>query len=140
MINNFIPYVINKTLKKKKFDHNLIYKSLLRETDISEVDAMDTTKQVVRILIGADLKIITSPMIREIVNTVLLQKGLEINRLQYTRIGIPFFDMQKIYNDYISDKLLTLENMHNIIASRVDKEYVDVSNLIQKLKSNEDEK
>lgn len=86
---------------------------------------MDTTKQVVRILIGADLKIITSPMIREIVNTVLLQKGLEINRLQYTRIGFPLFDLTEILKEK--------ESSSDIITKHIKNEYHNVLDLIKKL-------
>jgi len=120
---NLIPYIIDKTLEKKKFNPILIYESLLRETDISENDAKETTKQVTRILIGADLKIITSPMIREITNTVLLQKGLEIIRLQYTRIGFPYFDL--------SERFKGKENSSDEIIKHVKNEYENVSNLIK---------
>lgn len=86
---------------------------------------MDTTKQVVRILIGANLKIITSPIIREITNTVLLQKGLEKIRLEYTRIGFPFFDLTEI--------LKKKENSSDIITKHVKNEYYNVLDLIKKL-------
>jgi len=120
---NLIPFIIDKTLEKKKFNPTLIYESLLRETDISENDAKETTKQVTRILISADLKIVTSPMIREITNTVLLQKGLEIMRLQYTRIGFPFFDL--------TEKFKEKTNSTDEIIKHVKNEYKNVSNLIK---------
>jgi len=122
---DLIPSIIDKTLEKKKFNPTLIYESLLRETDISKKDAMNTTKQVVRILVGAGLKIVTSPMIREITNTVLLQKGLEIIRLQYTRIGFPFYDL--------TERFRNKSNSLNEIINHIKIEYENVSNLIKKL-------
>ena len=124
-MENLIPYVIDKTLEKKKFDPTLIYKSLLRETNISEKDAKDVTNHVVRILIGGSLKIITAPMIREIAATVLLQKGLEISRLQYTRVGFPYYDL--------SEKFKDKSNSADEIIRHVKNEYRNVSDLIKKL-------
>lgn len=127
---DLIPFIIDKTLEKKKFNPTLIYESLLRETDISKNDANDTTKQVVRLLIGADLKIVTSPMIREITNTVLLQKGLEIIRLQYTRIGFPYFDLTERFKEK--------ENSSEEIVKHVKSEYENVSDLIKKFREEYD--
>lgn len=124
---DLIPFVIDKSLEKKRFNPTLIYKSLLRETNISENDAKDTMKQVVRVLVGADLKIVTSPMIREITNTVLLQKGLEIIRLQYTRIGFPFFDL--------TEKFKEKTNSSDEIIKHIKNEYKNVSNLIKTIQT-----
>jgi len=122
-----IPNVIDKTLKKRRFDGTFIYNSLLKETDITKEDAQHTTKQVIRILIGANLKVITAPLIREVVNTVLLQKGLEIIRLQYTRIGFPFFDLTEKYKEK--------ENSSDEIINHVKNEYENVSKLIKTIQT-----
>ena len=45
-----------------------IYRSLLKETSLSKVDAKKVTYQVVRFLISVDLKLITAPLIREVTN------------------------------------------------------------------------
>jgi len=97
-MEKLIPFVINKTLEKKEFDPNLIYESLLKETDVSEENAKKVVKEVVRKIIsmGTNIKHITSPMIREITNVTLLQYGLEKERLKYTRIGFPYYDLEKI--------------------------------------------
>jgi len=126
-MDSMIPFGIDKTLEKKRFNPTLIYKSLLKETDISENDARHTMKQVIRILIGADLKIVTSPMIREITNTVLLQKGLEIIRLQYTRIGFPYFDLTERFKER--------ENSSDEIINHVKNEYENVSKLIKTIQT-----
>lgn len=95
---DIIPFVIDKTLKKNEFNPNLIYESLLKETNISEENAVKVTKQVARSIISmsSNVKHITSPMIREIVNATLLQYGLEEERLKYTRIGFPYYDLEKL--------------------------------------------
>lgn len=126
-MDSIIPDVIDKSLEKKKFNGTLIYNSLLKETDISKKDAQQTTKHVFRILIGANLMIITAPLIREVVNTVLLQKGLEIIRLQYTRIGFPYFDLTERFKEK--------ENSTDEIVTHVRNEYKNVSNLIKTIQT-----
>lgn len=97
-MKDIIPFVIDKTLKKNEFNPNLIYESLLKETNISEENAEKITKQVTRNIISmsSNIKHITSPMIREITNATLLQYGLEEERLRYTRIGFPYYDLEKL--------------------------------------------
>ena len=126
-------YVINKTLKKNKFNPQLIYKSLLKETSISEEDANKVTETVVRTIIGicSIVKIITAPMIREIACSVLLQFGLEIERLQYTRIGFPFNDI-----DLLLANKAYYENIDKRIANHVKTEHSNVFNMIEKLRIN----
>ena len=122
-----IPFVIDKTLKKNEFNPNLIYESLLKETNISEENAEKVTKQVTRNIISmsSNIKHITSPMIREIVNVMLLQFGLEKERLQYTRIGFPRYDLKKIIED--NDKPET----NTKISTHIRVEYSNVERLIK---------
>ena len=50
------------------FVPGFIYQSLIKETTLSKADAIKITEQVVRFLIRANLKLITAPLIREVVN------------------------------------------------------------------------
>ena len=116
-MKQIMPFVIDKTLKRKEFDPNLIYKSLLKETNISEENAEKIVKQVARSIISmsSNIKYITSPMIREIVNATLLQYGLEKERLRYTRIGFPYYDLEKLVknNDQSETNVKILEHIKN---------------------------
>ena len=67
---------------------------ILRETELTKGDAKQVTEQVTRFMISASLKLITAPLIREVVNVQLLKLGFEKARLQYTRIGLPFHDLK----------------------------------------------
>jgi len=92
----FLPLV--RTRKGEYvFNPEFIYQSLRRETEISKEDAKTITEQVVRFLIGANLRLITAPLIREVVNVHLLKLGFEKARLQYTRIGLPFYDLKQLF-------------------------------------------
>lgn len=126
-MKDIIPFVTDKTLKKNEFDPNLIYKSLVKETNISEENAKKVVKQVARSIISmsSNVKYITSPMIREIVNATLLQYGLEIERLQYTRIGFPYYDLEKLVknNNKLEIDIKILKHIKN--------EFFNVENLIK---------
>ena len=95
---NLVPDVIDKTLKKSKFDPKKVYSSLLRETSLDEEQAKIITEDATRcmIAVSGSIKHITAPMIREVINSVLLKHGFEKQRLQYTRIGIPMFDLENL--------------------------------------------
>ena len=124
---DLIPKVMDKTLKNSKFDGNLVYKSLLKETDISKENAKEIVKKVTRQIVGMSSFItqITSPMIREIVNTTLLQLGFEKERLQNTRIGFPRYDLKKIFDNNNSPETDIK------ILNHIKTEYANVEKLIK---------
>ncbi len=123
-----LPNVLKEDLNLHKFDPRCIERTLLRETDISEDEADIVATGVLRLVIkicGA-IEVITSPMIREITNVVLLQHGLEVERLQHTRIGIPMFDLKKL-----NEK----GRLNGELSKHVQTEYDNVNKIILKIKS-----
>jgi hypothetical protein len=121
----FLPLVHTK-LGTCLFHPGFIYRSLLKETSISKIEAKNITEQVVRFLISANLQLITAPLIREVVNVHLLKNGFEKERLQYTRIGLPFYDLKKVLNNTEDGKEVISDIMTWIIT-----EYHAVNQLIQ---------
>ncbi|GAG87258.1 unnamed protein product [marine sediment metagenome] len=122
----FLPTVLTRN-GACVFYPGFIYRSLLRETSLSKIDAHKITEQVLRFLISANLKLITAPLIREVVNVHLLKNGFEKERLQYTRIGLPFYDLKEIFTN--PDKSETA--ISDIINWVIDEYYV-VDKLIDK--------
>lgn len=108
------------------FVPGFIYQSLLKETDLSKIDAKKVTEHVVRFLISANLKLITAPLIREVVNVQLLKLGFEKDRLQYTRIGLPFYDLKELSNT-VNDE----EKRHTKIIEWITSEFKAVDDLIK---------
>ena len=47
-------------------------------------------------IINSKIKMITAPLIRELVNAKLIEKGLEDARKMHTRIGVPIFDVDQL--------------------------------------------
>jgi anaerobic ribonucleoside-triphosphate reductase len=109
------------------FHPGFIYQSLLRETNISKLNAKKVTEQVVRFLVSANLRLITAPLIREIVNVHLLKNGFEKERLQYTRIGLPIYDLTKIFTEQSEPKDVVSEILNWVI-----REYHEVNKLSKK--------
>ncbi|MFW9827019.1 MAG: hypothetical protein ACFFEY_05295 [Candidatus Thorarchaeota archaeon] len=109
------------------FHPGFIYQSLLKETNISKIDAKRITEEVLRFLVSANLSLITAPLIREVVNVYLLKNGFEMERLQYTRIGLPVYDLNKIFLEKLESKEVVSEILNWVI-----KEYHEVNKLIKK--------
>ena len=121
----FLPLV--KTRKGDfLFVPGFIYQSLLKETTITKNDAKKVTEHVIRFLISLKLDLITAPLIREVVNVHLLKLGFEKERLQYTRIGLPFHDLQELFED-VQDK----KKIYRKILKWVVSEYKAVDELIK---------
>ena len=109
------------------FNPEFIYHSLLRETHLSIENAKLITKDVLRWLISAHLHLITAPLIREVANVHLLKNKFEKERLQYTRIGLPFYDLKMLFEG-ISEEETLKEQIYDWIIT----EYQAVKELIEK--------
>ena len=123
---DFLPKVYTKN-GTYIFHPGFIYQSLLKETSISKFNAKKITEQVVQFLVSSNLNLITAPLIREVVNVHLLKNGFEKERLQYTRIGLPIYDLNQIFNKQAESKELVSEIMNWIIT-----EYHNVHKLIKR--------
>ena len=118
------------------FVRKKIKKSLRRETSISRKNAKFITKKVHAFIISTGLykKIITAPLIREITCVMLLQFGLELERMQYTRLGTPKADITEVYLWW--KQCCELRNIPRIpyLENHLIKEYMDVNIHIETLR------
>ncbi len=112
-------------VKKDKFDPNRIYLSLINETDLSEKEAQKITIDVFRFIAASNLKILTAPLIRELVSYTLLKFGFEIARLQNTRIGFPYKDLEEKI-----EECENIDELKDFIYSGVIEEFNEVRKLI----------
>lgn len=135
---DYLPKIIGKESNQKEFDPHKIFTSLREETDIDIEKAKRITDNVCRFLITNDLKLITPPLIREIVNIELLKLGLEIERLRYTRIGFPYKDLLEMTNklnslkfSYKKQEFDNRENIKEIIFKHIITEFKEVKELIK---------
>ena len=89
-------YVRSSRMRIEKFNRNKIVSSLVRETRISRKTAEEIALKVENILRSSNVHYVTAPLIRELVNSLLIASNLENARFLYTRIGMPVYDVSQI--------------------------------------------
>lgn len=83
-------------LALEEFDANKIASSLTREAKMPAELAQRVAKEAEKQLIRARTKYLTAPLVREVVNAILIEKGLEEYRHKLTRLGIPVHDVTSL--------------------------------------------
>ncbi len=71
-----------------------IVSALLRETLIDRDTAEAVAREVEETIRKSNIKMITAPLIRELVNARLIERGLEDVRRRHTRLGAPIYDVE----------------------------------------------
>jgi len=110
----------------ESFDRSKIVESLVKETGLDRKIAEEVAKDVEDLIRKAKLKFISAPLIREIVNVKLLERGLEDARRDYTRLGLPVYDTTQIIEKGIRENANLQHNpetIHKHVADWVMKEY-----------------
>ncbi|MCK5723180.1 MAG: anaerobic ribonucleoside-triphosphate reductase, partial [Gammaproteobacteria bacterium] len=88
------------------WDKNVVVEQLVKETVLSEQfygkpaitkdQAKEIAKETEKRIRGMDLKFLSGPLVREIVNIVLLERGHVEWRNISTRVGTPVYDAYRI--------------------------------------------
>ena len=73
----------------EEFDANKIANSLIKEAKVPPELAKKAAKETEKRLRKSKTKYLTAPLIREVVNTILIEKGFEDFRHKLTRLGMP---------------------------------------------------
>ncbi len=79
-----------------QWDKERISESLIKETGADLRVALEIADEIEKFIKQNDLKFVSAPLIRELVNVKLIEKGLEGIRKSYTRLGVPLYDVGKI--------------------------------------------
>jgi ribonucleoside-triphosphate reductase len=80
----------------EEFDANKIASSLFREAKMPTELAQKVAKEAEKRLLKSKTKYLTAPLVREVVNAVLIEKGLEEYRHKLTRLGLPVYDVASL--------------------------------------------
>ncbi len=110
----------------EKFDREKIVKSLIKETGLDRKIAEEIALEVEETIKRLKLSFISAPLIREIVNVKLLERGLEKERANYTRLGLPVYDVTQIIEKGVRENANLQHNpetIHKLVADWVMKEY-----------------
>ena len=110
----------------ESFDKSKIANTLIVETGASEEVADRIASDVWKELKKLDVEFLSAPMIREIVNTKLVEHGLETLRKRYTRLGIPVFNITSLIENGSRDNANMIHNpetVHKYVADEALKQY-----------------
>src|SRR4030065_1238576 len=112
------------------WDRQRIVAPLMRETYVD----FDTAKEIARVgeyLIATyKIKMIPAPLIRELVDTKLVERGLEQARKMHTRLGMPLYDVDQLIlhpNKENANVPHGPEATNLTLAERIKKEYALLS-------------
>ena len=78
------------------FDRRKIAEALVREAKLTPKLAGEVALLAEEKLSSLKIKYLTAPLIRELVNSILLDMGLEKYRHRLTRVGMPVYDVSKL--------------------------------------------
>jgi len=108
--------VFTSKQKIEAFDRGNITKSLLKETKIKRGLAEKISTEVEEKIKDLKISNITTSLIREMVCVKLLELGMEDIHNQYTRLGLPIFEVKKTKNH--SKEVLTEFNLISKIPKK----------------------
>ncbi|MGA2309773.1 MAG: anaerobic ribonucleoside-triphosphate reductase [Candidatus Bathyarchaeia archaeon] len=80
----------------EEFDPNKIANALIKEAKMPPEQAQKVAKEAETQLLKSKTKYLTAPLVREVVNAILIEKGLEEYRNKLTRLGIPVHDVTNL--------------------------------------------
>jgi ribonucleoside-triphosphate reductase len=106
----------------EEFDRNKIAESLAKEAGVPADLAQKIARETEKRLLEFKTKYLTAPLIREIVNSILIKKGLEEYRHKLTRLGLPVFDVTQIIKS-TGSKSLGVEVVHKAAGDAVIEEF-----------------
>jgi ribonucleoside-triphosphate reductase len=83
--------------KPVRWDRKCIVEALVHETSLPVKFAETISREIEKEIIHGGLRVVTAPLIREMVNCKLVEHGLESERRQYTRLGIGLADVERFF-------------------------------------------
>jgi ribonucleoside-triphosphate reductase len=78
------------------WDRQKIVEALKREADLDAETAEAISLEVQDIITSSKIKYITAPLVRELVDSKLIERGLEEARKKHTRLGVPLYDVDQL--------------------------------------------
>jgi len=78
------------------WDRQKIVDALIREANVEPATADQISQEVQDVIVNARIKYVTAPLIRELVDSKLIERGLEEARKKHTRLGVPLYDVDQL--------------------------------------------
>jgi anaerobic ribonucleoside-triphosphate reductase len=115
-------FVRTSRLAMEEFDRNKIVDALVKEANVPVFQAQKIARETEKRLLEFKTKYLTAPLIREMVNAILVEKGLEEYRHKLTRLGLPVYDVNQLI-DSTGARAQGAEAIHEAAADAVMEEY-----------------
>ncbi len=110
-------------LAMEEFDRDKISRALNREAGIPVDLARKISEETEERLLKLDALHLTAPLIREFVNAILVEKGLQEYRRKHTRLGLPVYDVTRLFENLQTDSS-TVEDIQFLTGRTVMRDYV----------------
>jgi anaerobic ribonucleoside-triphosphate reductase len=107
----------------EEFDANKIANSLMQEVKMPAELAHKVAKEAEKRLLKAKTKYLTAPLVREVVNAILIEKGLEEYRHKLTRLGMPVYEVTKLIGSKVKGSM-SATSISDVAGKTVLSEYV----------------
>ncbi len=114
---------------KELFDISKIEEYLVNEGDLDRYLARQIAHEVEERLSKTNIEYMTAPLMREYINAVLLENGLEEARHRLTRLGTPPFEVFQLFDS--KEREFTPENFIKRLGSDVSEQFL-LLNLLPK--------
>jgi len=88
--------VRTSSLTIEPFERRKIVEALMREAKVPRKLAERIALEAEERILQLDIKYLTAPLIREFVNAILIEQGLEDYRHAMTRLGLPVYDVEQL--------------------------------------------
>ncbi|MFX1306953.1 MAG: anaerobic ribonucleoside-triphosphate reductase, partial [Promethearchaeota archaeon] len=95
---NKIKIIRTSKYSKEVFDSSKIEEYLIREGELERYLAKQIAHEVEERLSKTNIDYMTAPLMREYINAILLENGLEEVRHKLTRLGTPPFEAFQLFN------------------------------------------
>lgn len=89
-------YIRTSSESLEEWDKERIVNTLIRETYLDRRTAEVISNEVEKQIIGLEVNILTSTLIRELVGAKLIELGLEKAHKMHMRLGVPLYDVEQI--------------------------------------------
>lgn len=89
-------FVRSKGEEVDRWNRRRIVEALIRETGIDAETAEEVSREVEKGLFSSGVSVLTTSLIRELVDVKLVERGLEKARRMHARLGFPLYDVDQL--------------------------------------------
>jgi len=78
------------------WNRRMIVEALIREAEIDEKTADEISREVEKQIVSSGIGLLTTALIRELVDARLIERGMEQARRLHARLGFPLYDVRQL--------------------------------------------